>query len=143
MRTMPNCTTLPAALQGEQDLARVDVAVLSAVQDLDVDEVAVVCLHGDGHVMLVDEQVGDTARGTCVGGDDSTSAGSRRTERVQRACGIRAGECIGKSRIASGGASGASSQNANMLLRMDKAGQLHVGFRRAAVLRRSRTVSTR
>ena len=75
---MPNCTTWPVFCKCQQDLAGVGVAVLAAVQDAHIDQVAVVGLDGDGHVVLVDEQ-----------------AVIRRRHRVGRAPAVTVGQVVG------------------------------------------------
>src|SRR5262249_17504722 len=56
-------------LERQQDFSGVEVAGVPALQNPDVDEVAVVRLDGDGHVVLVDEQV-VIRRRDLVSGDD-------------------------------------------------------------------------
>ncbi len=53
---MPNRTIVPVPPQRQDDLARVEIAVVADGEDADIDLVAVVGLDGDGHVIRVDEQ---------------------------------------------------------------------------------------
>src|SRR5262249_17334299 len=58
----------PALLQGEEDAPRIVRPIVAAIVNDHVHAVAVVVLHGDGHVMLVDEQF-VVGRGHLLGGD--------------------------------------------------------------------------
>jgi hypothetical protein len=55
--------------QPEQDLARVGIPIMDTLEDLDIDEAAVMPFNGDGHVMFVDEQL-IVGRRHFVGGDE-------------------------------------------------------------------------
>ena len=54
---MPNCTTLPVWLAGQQARAAVHRALVQFTQHADINEAAVVCLDGDRHVVIMCEEL--------------------------------------------------------------------------------------